>query len=115
MVLNLIITIALLLALMTGWILVQRAARAVAEQHPEAGPLRLIGGGCGGHGHGHDAAPSPLMTSLAPKPIVSKPVMAKAIAKVSDQGCASCTNTACKPATLDTAAFAGALHFQPAE
>jgi hypothetical protein len=42
---------SLLLLLMAGWILVQRAARRVAEQHPECGPFRLVGGGCGGHGH----------------------------------------------------------------
>jgi hypothetical protein len=49
MIITLISTIVLLMALMVGWIEVQRAARRVAEQHPEAGPLRLIGGGCGGH------------------------------------------------------------------
>lgn len=77
---TLIVTIIVLLALMTGWILVQRAARRLAEQHPEAGPLRLVGGGCGGHSHGEKAAPL-------------------ASAAVSAEGCAACTNTACKPAT----------------
>ena len=91
-----VVTIILLLALMTGWILVQRAARHVAEQHPEAGPLRLVGGGCGGHGHGEKAAPP-------------------AFAVVSAEGCAACTNTACKPATLDAAACRGEPDLVPAE
>jgi hypothetical protein len=43
---------AVLLALMAGWIQVQRAAQRVAEAHPEFGPFRIVGGGCGGHGHG---------------------------------------------------------------
>ena len=59
-----------LLLLMTGWVLVQRAARRSAEQHPEFGPFRLVGGGCGGRGHGREEA------------------------------CASCEETSCKPATL---------------
>jgi hypothetical protein len=41
-------TMVLLMALMPGWIEVQRAARRVAAQHPETGPLRLVGAGCGG-------------------------------------------------------------------
>jgi len=69
---------ALLLALLLGWIQVQRMARHVAELHPEAGPLRLVGGGCGGVGH----APSP----LAENPGKKKP-----------EGCEACENTACKP------------------
>jgi hypothetical protein len=94
---TLIVTIILLLALMTGWILVQRAARHVAEQHPEAGPLWLVGGGCGGDGHGEmKAAPLPS-------------------AAVSAEGCAACTNTACKPATLDALACPAELHLVPAE
>ncbi|MCW2285087.1 hypothetical protein M2323_002993 [Rhodoblastus acidophilus] len=68
----------LLLALLLGWIQVQRMARHVAELHPEAGPLRLVGGGCGGVGH----APSP----LAEKPVAKKP-----------EGCEGCSNTSCKP------------------
>ncbi len=34
--------------LMAGWVLVQAAARRVAARHPEAGPYREAGGGCGG-------------------------------------------------------------------
>jgi hypothetical protein len=49
----------ILLALMSGWIWVQRAAQRVAEAHPEFGPFRIVGGGCGGHGHGHAAEPPP--------------------------------------------------------
>ena len=83
---TLIVTILLLLALMLAWIQVQRAARWVAEQHPEAGPLRLVGGGCGGQGHGHGGghdAPSPPLRATAE------------IAPA--QGCEACSNTACKP------------------
>ena len=48
LVITLIATVGLLMALMAAWIEVQRAARRMAEQHPESGPLRLVGGGCGG-------------------------------------------------------------------
>ena len=80
MIATLFAAISLLFALMAGWVLVQRAAERVAEQHPECGPLRLVGGGCGGHGHAQEAAP----------PLIA-------------DGCASCDNTSCKPATLMTA------------
>jgi hypothetical protein len=46
---SLIATVVLLMVLMAGWIAVQRAARRVAAQHPETGPLRLVGAGCGSH------------------------------------------------------------------
>lgn len=64
MIITLISTIVVLIVLMAGWIEVQRAARRFAEQHPEAGPLRLIGGGCGGQCGGcadscETAEPSP--------------------------------------------------------
>ena len=83
MLIQVIAAMILLLALMLGWIQVQRMARQVAELHPEAGPLRLVGGGCGGVGH----APSP----LAEKPVTKKPA----------EGCEACTNTSCKPGQLD--------------
>ncbi len=51
--------ILILLALMAGWIQVQRAAQRVADAHPEFGPLRIVGGGCGGHGHGAEPPPPP--------------------------------------------------------
>jgi len=95
MIVSLIAAFILLLGLMMAWIEVQRMARHVAEQHPEAGPLRLVGGGCGGHGH----APSP----LAPKSAEAKFAEAKAAAKPAE-GCAACTNTACKPGVLPAAA-----------
>ncbi|MBB4198026.1 hypothetical protein GGD83_001819 [Rhodoblastus sphagnicola] len=83
MIVSLIAAFVLLLALMLGWIEVQRMARHVAAQHPEAGPLRLVGGGCGGQGHGSEA-PAP---AVSPKrPVAAKP-----------EGCEACTNTACKP------------------
>ena len=87
---SLLSTIVLLTLLMTGWIVVQRAARAVAAQHPEAGPLRLIGCGCGGQGHG-DAAPPPVQPARLVAPRRS--------AKASAEGCAGCSNTDCKPAS----------------
>jgi hypothetical protein len=36
-------------ALLLGWILVQEAARRFARSHPELGPFREEGGGCGGN------------------------------------------------------------------
>ena len=83
MLVTLIATIALLLALMMVWIEVQRMARQVAEQHPEAGPLRLVGGGCGGQGHGADAQGEKAAVTHKPPP--------------APEGCATCANTACKP------------------
>ncbi len=96
--LSLAVTMALLMGLMVGWIHVQRAARRVAEQHPEAGPLRLIGGGCGGHGHGSEARPTPGVPAPQPgRRVVRIATVARKV--VADAGgCASCTNTACKPA-----------------
>jgi hypothetical protein len=95
---TLITTVGLLVALMAAWIEVQRAARRVAEQHPESGPLRLVGGGCGGQGHGDDHGEG--ATSL-PNPARRLATAAAA------EGCASCANTACKPGALaaDGAAF----------
>lgn len=34
--------------MLIGWLVVQRAARAFALRHPEFGPPREEGGGCGG-------------------------------------------------------------------
>jgi len=100
MIVSLIAAFILLLGLMMAWIEVQRMARHVAEQHPEAGPLRLVGGGCGGHGH----APSPLAPKSAEAKLAeAKCVEAKAAAKPAE-GCAACTNTACKPGVLPAAA-----------
>jgi hypothetical protein len=96
MIFSLIATMVLLMALMLAWIEVQRMARHVSEQHPEFGPLRLVGGGCGGQGHGEDRHGAKAAAALGPK--MNKPVAAPA------EGCASCDNTACKPgAPLDTA------------
>lgn len=83
MLIQLIVAMVLPLVLMLAWIHVQRMARDVAQAHPEAGPLRLVGGGCGGVGH----APSP----LAEKPAAKKPA----------EGCDACTNTACKSVALE--------------
>jgi hypothetical protein len=82
MLVQLIAAMVLPLALLLGWIHVQRMARRFAEQHPEFGPLRLVGGGCGGVGH-------------APSPLAEKPV-----AKKKPEGCEACSNTACKPGAL---------------
>ena len=43
-----IITILIILGLMVGWIAVQHLARLFAARHPEFGPAREEGGGCGG-------------------------------------------------------------------
>jgi hypothetical protein len=83
MLVTLIATIVLLLALMMVWIEVQRMARHVAEQHPEAGPLRLVGGGCGGQGHGAERQGEKAAATHKPPP--------------APEGCATCANTSCKP------------------
>jgi hypothetical protein len=88
--LQVVVASTLLLALLLGWIEVQRAARRVAEAHPEAGPLRLIGGGCGGHGHGDSAKPAGPARLIAIAP-AARPAAAPAAGS-----CASCDNTACK-------------------
>jgi len=38
----------LILALLLGWVGVQHASRSFAARHPEFGPAREEGGGCGG-------------------------------------------------------------------
>jgi hypothetical protein len=43
-----IITILIILGLMVGWIAVQHLSRLFAARHPEFGPAREEGGGCGG-------------------------------------------------------------------
>jgi len=42
------ITILIILALLAGWIGVQHLSRMFAARHPEFGPAREEGGGCGG-------------------------------------------------------------------
>jgi hypothetical protein len=96
---TLLITIGVLMALMAGWIEVQRAARRAAAQHPEAGPLRLIGGGCGGHGHGQENSGDE--AASVPKPLAATRASAAAPA----EGCATCVNTACKPGALAAGEF----------
>lgn len=48
MLMNLAATVGALFALILGWVGVQALARRTAAQHPEAGPYREAGGGCGG-------------------------------------------------------------------
>ena len=48
MLMTYLITILIILGLMAGWICVQHLARTYAERHPELGPAREEGGGCGG-------------------------------------------------------------------
>ncbi len=48
MILKYIITILIILGLMAGWISVQHLSRRFAARHPEFGPAREEGGGCGG-------------------------------------------------------------------
>jgi len=42
-----IIVVLFILVLMIGWIAVQYSARAFSAKHPELGPAREEGGGCG--------------------------------------------------------------------
>jgi len=42
-----IIAIGLVLVLLTGWIYIQQLARRFAARHPEFGPAREEGSGCG--------------------------------------------------------------------
>jgi hypothetical protein len=91
---TLITTVGLIMALMAAWIEIQRAARRVAEQHPESGPLRLVGGGCGGQGHGDDHGKD----AASPPNPARRAATSGAAAPA--EGCASCANTACKPGAL---------------
>jgi len=44
-----VVTIGLILALLLGGIAVDRLYKGFARRHPELGPFRGEGGGCGGH------------------------------------------------------------------
>jgi hypothetical protein len=49
-----LVTIALMLAMLLGFIVVEYLAHRFAEHHPEFGPARKLGcGGCGNHCEGH--------------------------------------------------------------
>ena len=49
-----LVTISLLLAMLLGWLAVERLAQHFARRHPEFGPARKLGcGGCGKHCEGH--------------------------------------------------------------
>jgi|GEM_PF-345256 len=45
---NFITACILIFCLMAGWVIIQYLARAFAAKHPELGPAREEGGGCGG-------------------------------------------------------------------
>ncbi len=45
--LDIIIAICIILLLLLGWIIVQHIARLYAKRHPEFGPAREEGSGCG--------------------------------------------------------------------
>jgi hypothetical protein len=47
MIQNMLIAFSATLLLMLGWITVQQLARLFAARHPELGPAREEGGGCG--------------------------------------------------------------------
>ncbi|MBF0471010.1 MAG: chemotaxis protein [Gammaproteobacteria bacterium] len=49
MILKLLVTTLLILTLLVGWLAVQFMARRHASLHPELGPFREEGGGCGSH------------------------------------------------------------------
>lgn len=42
-----LVTVGLILILLLAWVLVQQAYRLFARRHPELGPFRSEGGGCG--------------------------------------------------------------------
>lgn len=44
---NYLVAMGLILLIMLGWILVQHAARLFAARHPEFGPAKEEGVGCG--------------------------------------------------------------------
>ncbi|MGC4079640.1 MAG: hypothetical protein QM702_21865 [Rubrivivax sp.] len=89
-VLEVLAAAAVLLALMIGWIRVQEAAARFAAANPDRGPFRVVGGGCGGHGHGDDVPPPP----SGPARVV--PIAAAEPAATAAGGCGSCSNTACE-------------------
>ncbi|MDH3354196.1 MAG: hypothetical protein OEL79_03140 [Chromatiales bacterium] len=47
MLLKMVITTALILTLLLGWLVIQHLARIFAKRHPELGPAREEGQGCG--------------------------------------------------------------------
>jgi len=47
MIINMVIAVAAILTLLLGWLAVQRLARLFAKRHPELGPAREEGQGCG--------------------------------------------------------------------
>lgn len=50
---NYLLTVALLFGLLAAWLAVRAAAQHFAARHPEFGPPREEGEGCGGCGGGH--------------------------------------------------------------
>lgn len=58
-----LIAVGVILTAMAGWLVVQALARRFAARHPEFGPAREEGGGCGSgncgscSGHGECATP----------------------------------------------------------
>jgi hypothetical protein len=45
-----LLSIGIILAIMLGWVAVERMAQRFALKHPELGPYRERAGGCGGCG-----------------------------------------------------------------
>jgi hypothetical protein len=54
---KILISILLIFTVCGLWMLVQQGARRFAERHPEFGPAREEGGGCGFHCRGKDGKP----------------------------------------------------------
>ncbi len=44
---NLLITITIIFSVLMAWVLIQQAARKFAANHPELGPVKEEGLGCG--------------------------------------------------------------------
>jgi len=93
MLLNLVCAFAMLMLLLFGWIKVQSAARRFAQEHPETGPFRLVGGGCGGHGHGQPQDHGHQGPTAGQIVITKHP---DTVAQEEQGGCSTCDNTACK-------------------
>jgi hypothetical protein len=49
MMITYLFAMAIILLMLLGWVLVQHLARLYASRHPEFGPAREEGGGCGQH------------------------------------------------------------------
>lgn len=54
MLVNYLLSVGLVMVLLAGWCAIQQLARSYAKRHPELGPAREEGGGCGVSCHCRD-------------------------------------------------------------